>query len=79
MKCPHCLVEFHDEEEIINLGRDVESDWAIKKLTCPNPKCKKNIFFLLKGRRKMQFGSAFFEIENFSGWIARMDLSSEAQ
>jgi hypothetical protein len=63
MKCPHCLVEFHDEKEIISLGRDIEADWAIKKLTCPNPKCKKDIYFLLKGKwKRTQFGSDF-EVE----------------
>lgn len=49
MKCPHCLVEFHADEKIIYLGMDVEGEWGIKKFECPNPKCEKDIYYLLEG------------------------------
>ncbi|TQI71129.1 uncharacterized protein DUF4145 [Gramella sp. Hel_I_59] len=49
MNCPHCLVEFHDKKEIIFLGKDSKGEWAIEKFECPNPKCKKDIYFLLNG------------------------------
>ena len=49
MKCPHCLVEFHATKVINHLGNDVEGEWAIEKFDCPNPKCRKSIFFLLNG------------------------------
>lgn len=49
MKCPHCIVEFHDEREIAYLGEDVQGQWAIEKFNCPNPKCRKSIYFLLNG------------------------------
>ena len=50
MKCPHCLVEFHDEKTIIPVGKDVEGDWAIERYDCPNPSCKKAIFFLINAK-----------------------------
>jgi len=50
MKCPHCLVEFHDEQEIIYLETDSEGQWAIEKYNCPNPNCKKMVLFLINGQ-----------------------------
>jgi len=47
MKCPHCIVEFHDEPKYVWLGKDSESIWVLEKLSCPNPTCKKDIFSLL--------------------------------
>jgi len=49
MKCPHCLVEFHDDPKVIHLGKDVQSEWAIVSYECPNPSCKKLIFWLTSG------------------------------
>ena len=49
MKCPHCLTEFHDIIKDIDLGRDVDGDWAIRKFICPSPNCKKDIYFLING------------------------------
>lgn len=39
MKCPHCLVEFHDNPIGIFLGHDEEGDWFIVMHPCPA--CKK--------------------------------------
>jgi len=50
MKCPHCLVEFHAEVESDHLGEDGEGHWAIEKYMCPNPRCKKWIFYLIVGK-----------------------------
>ena len=47
MKCPHCLTEFHDQVENIDLGNDTNGDWIIQKFKCPTPTCKKSIFFLV--------------------------------
>ena len=47
MKCPHCLVEFHDEKEILYLGSDIQGEWGIEKYKCPNPNCKKHIYYLI--------------------------------
>ena len=46
MKCPHCLVAFHDSEDTLVLRQDVEGAWWIKYSTCPS--CKKLILFLEK-------------------------------
>jgi len=50
MKCPHCLIEFHDEKEIKYLEEDVQGQWAIEKFSCPNPDCKKVIFYLINAK-----------------------------
>lgn len=47
MKCPHCLIAFHDQPQEVYLGKDVDGDWAISKATCPT--CKKLILNLLSG------------------------------
>jgi len=47
MKCPHCLVEFHDVRKLHYLSRDVEGEWGIESYQCPNPDCSKLILFLI--------------------------------
>ncbi|MDI9311867.1 MAG: DUF4145 domain-containing protein [Limnohabitans sp.] len=49
MKCPHCLTEFHDRNIDIDLGRDIDGDWAIRKNNCPSPNCKRDIYYLING------------------------------
>ena len=49
MKCPHCLVEFHDNKDYKFSGNDSQGQWMIERYKCPNPDCKKDIYFLLKG------------------------------
>jgi hypothetical protein len=44
MKCPHCLIEFHDNKVDHNLPQDIDGQWDILSKNCPN--CKKNIFYL---------------------------------
>jgi hypothetical protein len=57
MKCPHCLTEFHDVVERIDLGKDSAGDWVIFKYDCPNPICKKAIFHLVNcSATRNQFG-----------------------
>ena len=65
MKCPHCLVEFHDEREINHLGNDSQGEWAIEKFDCPNPDCRKSIFFLLNGE--------FYHNRNNFRWFVKAD------
>jgi hypothetical protein len=58
MKCPHCLTEFHDQIKDLDLGRDVDGDWAIRKLTCPSPQCNRDIYYLITGTwTRDQFGN----------------------
>jgi hypothetical protein len=66
MKCPHCLVEFYANKEIIYLGKDVQGEWAIEKFDCPNPKCKKSIFFLLNGAFNYNRNNGYYSIMNDS-------------
>lgn len=44
MKCPHCLVEFHDELTHNSVVSDVEGTWIASSCKCPA--CKKSIIYL---------------------------------
>jgi hypothetical protein len=47
VKCPHCLVEFHDHPESIYIDRDVDGYWGLVKRTCPA--CQKISLILQNG------------------------------
>lgn len=58
MKCPHCLVEYHDKPGFAELGSDCVCSWKVIIRNCPN--CIKANFILLgynyvieSGRQKM--------------------------
>jgi hypothetical protein len=44
MKCPHCLITIHDNEEWVKLLRDCKGQWYVYQQICPN--CKQNIISL---------------------------------
>lgn len=46
MKCPHCLIQYHDEVKSTYLGEDSTSEWTLKQRRCP--KCGKFIFTLFE-------------------------------
>ena len=50
MKCPHCLVEFHDQEKTTLLTKDVDGWWGIVSRHCP--RCERAIYSLAKGDAK---------------------------
>jgi len=35
VKCPHCLVEFHDQPVSIYIGSDTDGHWAVVRRHCP--------------------------------------------
>jgi hypothetical protein len=37
MKCPHCLVDFHEQQTLwsLYLGQDANGQWALSRKTCP--------------------------------------------
>ena len=47
MKCPHCLVAFHDEKTSYAIGKDIDGEWGIITTKCPA--CNRLVFFLAKG------------------------------
>lgn len=47
MKCMHCLVEFHSNENQTYLERDEDGHWAVLAYDCPS--CKKVNLFLVNG------------------------------
>lgn len=69
MKCPHCLVEFHDHRRIEFLGEDKEGQWAIEIYGCPNPECKRNIYFLINANLRHDPNRREWKIVKQSGGI----------
>lgn len=49
MKCPHCLVDFHDEQTLtmIGVGTDSKASWIVARRLCPN--CKQYVLYLENG------------------------------
>ena len=45
MKCPHCIVSFHDDWSTIWRRSDVDGDWMVQFTDCPS--CKRLILRLL--------------------------------
>ena len=44
MKCPHCLIAFHDNREPFQYGEDGDSSWTLIRRVCPS--CMRYIFSL---------------------------------
>ncbi len=68
MKCPHCLVEFHDDAKDIYLGRDVDGDWVIRKAICASPDCKRDIYYLINGECQ-RYQSGGFQLDRIDKTI----------
>src|SRR6266850_4318872 len=54
MKCPHCMVEFHDKPVWIPLGPDKDGYWAVLKVDCPA--CKRMVLRLCNGKATTNHG-----------------------
>ena len=48
MKCPHCLVAFHDEPKQHLIGTDRDGSWALITRVCPT--CKRFVLQLSEGK-----------------------------
>jgi len=48
MKCPHCLVEFHDEPKDMVIGTDADGDWGLVVHMCPS--CNRLVVEMSKGQ-----------------------------
>jgi hypothetical protein len=44
LKCPHCLVNFHDNPQEKSIGEDVDGHWSIIQRWCPS--CKRLVVHL---------------------------------
>jgi Domain of unknown function (DUF4145) len=49
MKCPHCLIEFHDQQTwwSVFLGVDAEGQWLLSRRACPA--CSRLVLYLENG------------------------------
>jgi Domain of unknown function (DUF4145) len=47
MKCPHCLIAFHDKWTAFPIQTDVDGSWMLSHTTCPD--CKRLIIRLVNG------------------------------
>jgi hypothetical protein len=59
MKCPHCLVEFHDKVDAKPIGEDDDGVWGLLKRLCPN--CNRFILQLAKGKIIPSGGQRLFK------------------
>jgi len=59
MKCPHCLVEFHDRKNEIEIDNDSDGIWRISKEKCPS--CNRLILVLLCKKAIHKAGYVDFE------------------
>jgi hypothetical protein len=78
MKCPHCLVSFHDEATKIQLGEDSASNWTLIKRTCPS--CGKFILSLHQLYDRFGTTTKFAKQRQFFCYpraISRSPLSSD--
>src|SRR5713226_6005989 len=48
MKCPHCLVAFHDKPQTHAIEADIDGGWMVWWVRCPT--CKKLVISLLHGK-----------------------------
>ncbi len=71
MKCPHCLVSFHSQEQCVSLGTDKEAYWQAGKEMCPA--CKKIIVKL----KKYIEGEGIEEFLVYPKGVSRAPLSND--
>ncbi len=69
MKCPHCMVEFHDEAVWFPLGSDTDGYWAVLKAECPAPACKRMVLYLCCGRAITNQHSGFSRLADLKKQI----------
>jgi hypothetical protein len=62
VKCMHCLVEFHDEERITVIGRDVDDGWAISRFDCPA--CKRMNLYLVNAELNITSPGGRYVVSN---------------
>jgi Domain of unknown function (DUF4145) len=55
MKCPHCLVSFHEEWNREGLKGDQDYFWSASYTLCPT--CNKLIVYLVKSHQGLQLGT----------------------
>ena len=69
MKCPHCLVEYHDKPNAVPIGTDGDGDWGLVVRTCPN--CNRLVIELSSGQifRSSTRGPDKFQPNN--SWLVR--------
>jgi hypothetical protein len=69
MKCPHCLIGFHENNNVRDLGKDIDGHWDILIRECPE--CKRDIYSLRKYEPVYQVGGPVVHKEIISETLIR--------
>jgi hypothetical protein len=64
MKCPHCLIEFHDAYRQVEIGSDIEGKFMFVVRTCPS--CNKFVIHLAKNHGNRNVNSRLVYPESYS-------------
>lgn len=65
MKCPHCLVHFHDDPMRIYLDTDPDGAWGVISRTCPS--CGKLVIELATGKWDKASGPFHCSLRTYLG------------
>ncbi len=68
MKCPFCLVSFHDQDRFAYLGEDKEGHWGVLRPICSN--CGKMVVILINSDNPYHTGNGRYE--GFSDYKSRV-------
>lgn len=61
MKCPHCLVAFHDDVRVFHLESDAEGTWRVDRTHCPA--CKRFVMDLVLSKAVLVNGQQWVQQE----------------
>lgn len=79
MKCPHCLVAFHEDADTWDkseLGNDRDGDWGAESTVCPE--CGRLIVRLVEPKRRPHpIGPTYERVLVYPKAIARSPLPPE--
>jgi Domain of unknown function (DUF4145) len=67
MKCPHCLVSFHDSWDGLSLGSDRKSGWMVTRTICPT--CGNAIVMFGLSEQTYRFGTQLGTIQPIHAFL----------
>jgi Domain of unknown function (DUF4145) len=76
MKCPHCLVTFHDTWLVVFIGADADGQWGIKRTDCPE--CHRMTVYLGHAKVNTAFATALAPHQVTSDFMIRPKAPSRS-